>query len=177
MVIAGATGGIGSALLEYFNATLYDPRKMEYPKGHDILINCMGLNIDGMGHKFNFKDWKDVIGVNLIGAFGVTQLALQDMRPRNFGRIIHLSSMLAKKTVVGTSAYSASKAGLNAMVRVLASENQSKNVLINSINLGYIDAGMTHKLGLKGASVSEVITACEMLIDSDLITGQNIDIW
>ena len=183
MVISGATGGIGSKLFEYFNSVgydppvLYDPRKMEYPKGHDVFINCIGLNIDGMAHKLDFDDFKDVIGVNLVGAFGMTRFALQDMRPRGYGRIIHLSSMLSTKTIVGTSAYSASKAGLNAMVRVMGAENRDKNVLINSLNLGYIDAGMTKKLDIKGAKVDEVISACVMLLNSDLITGKNIDIW
>ena len=184
MVIAGATGGIGSILFEYFTdlgydpPILYDPRKTVYPNGHDIFINCIGLNIDGMGHKITLDDWMDVIQTNLVAAFGMTRFALQDMRLRSYGRIIHLSSMLSTKTIVGTSAYSASKAGLNAMVRVLGAENKDKNVLINSLNLGYIDAGMTHKLdGIQGASVDEVIRACQMLIESDLITGKNIDIW
>lgn len=183
MVIAGATGGIGSKLFEYFDTVgydtpvLYDIRRMEYPKGHDVFINCVGINIDGMAHKIGFDDWKDVIGVNLIGAFGMTRFALQDMRERNYGRIIHLSSMLSTKTMVGTSAYSASKAGLNAMVRVMGAENKNKNVFINSLNLGYIDAGMTKKLDIKGSPIDEVINAIQMLISSNLITGKNIDIW
>jgi NAD(P)-dependent dehydrogenase (short-subunit alcohol dehydrogenase family) len=178
MVIAGATGGIGSQLLEHFDAASYDPRKQEYPTGHDIFINCIGYNVDGMSHKIRACDFREVIDINLNLAFEMTQHALQDMRSRSYGRIIHLSSMLSTKTVVGTCAYSASKAGLNAMVRVMGEENRTKNVLINSLNLGYIDAGMTHKLdGIQGASIQEVIRACEMLIDSDLITGKNIDIW
>ena len=178
MVIAGATGGIGSQLLEHFDALKYDPRKEKYPVGHDVFINCIGINVDGMAHKLPDYDFIEVIDTNLILSFRMTKQALQDMRSRSYGRIIHLSSMLSTKTVVGTCAYSASKAGLNAMVRVMGEENRTKNVLINSLNLGYIDAGMTHKLdGIQGASIQEVIRACEMLIDSDLITGKNIDIW
>ena len=177
MLIAGSTGGIGSQLLKHFGAMPYDPRKDPYFDGHDVLINCMGISVNGMGHKLNHSHFREVIEVNLIDAYGITHLALQDMRSRGYGRIIHLSSMLSTETIVGTSAYSASKAGLNAMVRVLGKENREKNVLINSLNLGYIDTGMTHEIGLRGASINEVINACEMLIKSDFITGQNINIW
>ncbi len=175
MVISGATGGIGSELLSYFDATPYDPRREEYPEGHDVFINCAGLNIDGLGCQLAFMDFKNVIGVNLIGAFGMTSFAIRDMRSRGRGRIIHLSSMLSEKTVKGTCAYSASKAGLNAMVRVIASEN--KDILINTLNLGYVDAGMALELPVKRMNIREVIRACEMLIDSDTITGQSINIW
>jgi len=177
MVIAGATGGIGSQLLEHFDAVAYDPRKQAYPKGHDVFINCIGVNIDGMGHKIIPGDFREVIDINLNLAFEMTQAAIRDMRSRGYGRIIHLSSMLAKKTVVGTCAYSASKAGLDAMVRVMGLENRDKNVLINSLNLGYINAGMANGIDVPKASIEEVINACNMLISSDLITGKNIDVW
>ena len=98
-----------------------------------------------------------------------------------------MSSMLANQDVVGTSAYTASKAGLNAAIRVIAKENAKHNVLINNLNLGYMDLGMTHRIKDyeklkkkipvgKFGDVSEIIKACEFLIDSDYITGSCIDI-
>lgn len=177
MVIAGATGGIGSKLASHYAAVKYDPRKDKYPEGHSIFINCIGVTHDAMAHNAEPSLWEEVIRVNLIDAFRITQFAIRDMRRMEGGKIIHLSSMLSSVTVLGTSAYSASKAGLNAMVRVIAAENLSKNIFINTLSLGYIDAGMTHKIGKKGANIGEVIRACDLLIESDLITGKNLQIW
>jgi NAD(P)-dependent dehydrogenase (short-subunit alcohol dehydrogenase family) len=44
--------------------------------------------------------------------------------------------------VIGTSAYAASKAGLNGMIKSIALENALKNVTVNNINLGYFNIGM-----------------------------------
>lgn len=164
-------------LMKHYEAVAYDPRKEEYPSGHDVLINCIGVSVDAVAHKANIDLWSEVIRINLIEAFRMTHYAIKDMRTRGNGRIIHLSSMLSGVTVIGTSAYSASKAGLNSMVRVVAAENKHRNILINSVNLGYIDAGMTLKIGEKGANIAEVIRICDVLIRSDMISGKSLDIW
>ncbi len=109
------------------------------------------------------------------------------MRKQGYGRIINISSMLANKGVKGTSAYSASKGGLNSMIRPIALEEAQHNILINNLNLGYMDGGMTHKIKdqekLKASiplkrfgDMSEIARACQFLIDSDYITGTSIDI-
>jgi NAD(P)-dependent dehydrogenase (short-subunit alcohol dehydrogenase family) len=64
------------------------------------------------------------------------------MREQQFGRIINLSSIVAKTGVIGTSAYAASKAGLNGMIKSIALENAQRSITINNINLGYFKVGM-----------------------------------
>jgi NAD(P)-dependent dehydrogenase (short-subunit alcohol dehydrogenase family) len=43
---------------------------------------------------------------------------------------------------MGTSAYAASKAGINGMIKSIALENAQKGITINNINLGYFKVGM-----------------------------------
>ncbi len=106
------------------------------------LINCVGLSGNAVAHKSAIEDWKNVINVNLNGAFHLIRAILPLMREQNFGRIINLSSVVAETGVVGTSAYAASKAGLNGMIKSVALENAQKGITINNINLGYFNVGM-----------------------------------
>ena len=106
------------------------------------LINCAGISQNAFAHKANIEHWKEVIDVNLTGTFQLIHALLPLMREQKFGRIINLSSIVAQTGVMGTSAYAASKAGLNGMIKSIALENAQKNITINNINLGYFNVGM-----------------------------------
>lgn len=106
------------------------------------LINCAGISYNAFAHKSNIDEWAQVIHVNLNGTFYLIRALLPIMRTANFGRIINLSSIVAQSGVMGTSAYAASKAGLNGMIKSIALENAQKGITINNINLGYFKVGM-----------------------------------
>ena len=106
------------------------------------LINCAGVSANSFAHKSSVEDWKNVINVNLNGTFYLIRTVLPVMREQNFGRIINLSSIVAQTGVIGTSAYAASKAGINGMIKSIALENGQKGITINNINLGYFKVGM-----------------------------------
>lgn len=106
------------------------------------LINCAGITSNAFAHKANVDEWSHVINVNLNGTYYLIRAVLPLMREQNFGRIINLSSIVAQTGVMGTSAYAASKAGLNGMIKSIALENAQKGITINNINLGYFKVGM-----------------------------------
>lgn len=106
------------------------------------LINCAGISYNAFAHKSAVEDWSRVIEVNLNGTFYLIRALLPFMREANYGRIINLSSIVAQAGVMGTSAYAASKAGLNGMIKSIALENAQKGITINNINLGYFKVGM-----------------------------------
>ncbi|MDF2437255.1 MAG: family oxidoreductase [Bacteroidota bacterium] len=106
------------------------------------LINCAGITYNTFAHKSDPDEWAKVINVNLTGTFFLIRAVLPLMREQNFGRIINLSSIVASTGVIGTSAYAASKAGLNGMVKSIALENAKRSITINNINLGYFKVGM-----------------------------------
>lgn len=106
------------------------------------LINCAGVSANAFAHKSNIEEWNSVINVNLTGTFYLIRETLPLMREQNFGRIINLSSIVSETGVMGTSAYAASKAGLNGMIKSIALENAQKGITINNINLGYFKVGM-----------------------------------
>lgn len=110
------------------------------------LINCAGITQNSFAHKSNVSDWTQVINVNLNGTFHLVRAILPVMREQNFGRIINLSSIVGQIGVMGTSAYAASKAGINGMIKSIALENAQKGVTINNINLGYFKVGMINSV-------------------------------
>lgn len=110
------------------------------------LINCAGITQNAFAHKANINDWTQVINVNLNGTFHLIRAILPVMRQQNFGRIINLSSIVAQIGVMGTSAYAASKSGVNGMIKSIALENAQKGITINTINLGYFKVGMINTI-------------------------------
>ncbi len=153
------------------------------------LINCAAIVYDSFAHKSNPEQWKEVIDTNLTGTFYMIRCLLPYMREQRFGRIINLSSVVAQKGTIGTSAYAASKAGLWGLSKAIAVENANKNILINSLNLGYINSGMTERIPtelrnniLRNIPVNsfgenrEIILAIDHLMNSTYITGASIDI-
>jgi NAD(P)-dependent dehydrogenase (short-subunit alcohol dehydrogenase family) len=106
------------------------------------LINCAGVSQNSFAHKADMDEWSQVINVNLNGTFHLIRAVLPVMREQNFGRIINLSSVVSQTGVMGTSAYAASKAGINGMIKSIALENAQKGITINNINLGYFKVGM-----------------------------------
>ncbi|MDY0016219.1 MAG: SDR family NAD(P)-dependent oxidoreductase [Candidatus Delongbacteria bacterium] len=154
-----------------------------------ILINCAGINYNSFAHKADMKKWSDVIKVNLNGTFNIIHALLPYMRKNNYGRIINLSSVVPQIGVQGTSAYSASKAGLWGLTKSISIENSSLGITINDINLGYFDIGIIkevpmanqdelikkipiHKLG----DPADIVRTVQYIIDTEYLNGTSINL-
>lgn len=155
-----------------------------------VLINCASVNYNSLARRADADDWMNLINVNLGGTFRTINAVLPLMYKKQFGRIINFSSIVAQKGVVGTSAYAASKSALWGMTKTIAAENGQKNITINNINLGYINAGMTlndvpDKLreqileqipSKKLGNLEDVYKTVKYLIDTEYINGTSIDL-
>lgn len=106
------------------------------------LINCAGVNYNAFAHKASPDKWANVIKVNVIGTFNIISSLLPFMRSQSFGRIINFGSVVADLPTPGISAYTASKAAIAGMSKSISVENATKNITINTINLGYSELGM-----------------------------------
>ncbi len=153
------------------------------------LINCAGISYNSFAHTANLVNWAEVIHVNLNGTFFMMNAILPIMRKEGFGRIINLSSIVGQIGVMGTSAYAASKAGLNGMIKSIALENAQKNITINNINLGYFKVGMIHtvpaefqetikaKIGVKEfGSPENIFNTIEYIRNTPYLTGACLDL-
>lgn len=111
----------------------------------DILINNAGIIKDNVIWKMPVKDFDKVVDINLKGTWLMCKIAGSLMREQNYGRIINITSR-AWLGNVGQSNYSASKAGVVGLTRVLALELGRYGVLVNAIAPGLIDTPLTQKL-------------------------------
>jgi len=111
--------------------------------GHPhILIHNAGVNANAMSWKLSNDDWHNVLAVNLNAAFHISSLCIPNMRELRWGRIVYISSIVASQGVPGTSAYAASKAGLQGLMRAQSVELASRGVTVNAIAPGYLQTGM-----------------------------------
>jgi 3-oxoacyl-[acyl-carrier protein] reductase len=111
-----------------------------------ILINNAGINVNGMSWKLSWSDWRKILDINLDAAFHLSQLCLPAMREKNWGRIVYISSVVASQGVAGTAPYAASKAALLGLMRAQAAEVAAKNITVNAIAPGYLNAGMIEQV-------------------------------
>lgn len=87
-------------------------------------------------------DMSTCVDVNLTGAARVIREVGGRMRRRRFGRIVVVSSVAATVCPPGTAAYSASKAGVEALVRVGSRELAARGVTVNAVACGVIEDGL-----------------------------------
>jgi NAD(P)-dependent dehydrogenase (short-subunit alcohol dehydrogenase family) len=115
--------------------------------GHvDILVNNAGVNIRGSAGDLSEADWDTVLDTNLKGPFLVARAFGPQMCERGWGRVIMLSSMLATIALPGRAPYASSKAGVNALTRVLALEWAASGVTVNAICPGPFGTEMNRQL-------------------------------
>lgn len=92
--------------------------------------------------------FNELIAINLKGPWLMTRAVLRAMVPAGRGgAIVNTSSFLSLAATVGTSGYSASKAGLDAMIRAVALEAGPYGIRVNNINPGVIDTPMLRAHG------------------------------
>lgn len=109
----------------------------------DVLVNNAGVNLHGAARRVSLDDWQRSIGVNLSGPFHCIRAVLPSMYERGFGRIVNIGSAAGGRTsLAGTSAYSASKAGLAALARVIAVETAGRGITINTVVPGLVETDL-----------------------------------
>lgn len=155
----------------------------------DILVNNAGITKDKLMLKLTEEDFEQVLKVNLVGAFNMTQAVLKPMSKARQGAVINVSSVVGLIGNVGQANYAASKAGLIGFTKSVAREVAARNVRVNAIAPGMIESDMTDVLSdkVKEATLaqipmkrfgntSEVAEVAAYLARQEYLTGQVIAI-
>lgn len=157
----------------------------------DVLVNNAGITRDGLLVRMTDEQWRNVLEVNLTGAFLCSRAAAKVMLKQRSGRIINMASVVGLMGNAGQANYAASKAGLIGLTKSLARELAPRGITVNAVAPGFIVSPMTDALseeaqqklfsliplGRLGTSedVAEVVAflACS---GSGYITGQVVQV-
>jgi len=91
----------------------------------------------------DLETWDRTLAINLTGAFLCARRALQGMREQRYGRIVALGSSAGKTGgTKSVAAYAASKAGVMAMTKSIASEFAREGITANALAPSLIDTPM-----------------------------------
>jgi 3-oxoacyl-[acyl-carrier protein] reductase len=153
--------------------------------GVQLLINNAGVSKPQPLDEIKEEDWDEIIAINLKSAFLVTQAALPDMRSRQWGRIIMMSSVAAQLGGVVGPHYAASKAGLIGLTHSYAALLAKEGITANAIAPALIATEMVTQnkkarpelipIGRFGTT-EEVADVVIMLAKNGYVTGQTINV-
>jgi 3-oxoacyl-[acyl-carrier protein] reductase len=123
----------------------------------DILVQNAGIYPYTMLADIGVEEWDAVLAVNLRGCFLAIQACARPMRAKKYGRIVLTSSITGPRvSSPGHAHYSASKAGINGLIRAAAIELAPFNITVNGVEPGNI---MTE--GMQAGRSPEFIRAME----------------
>ncbi|MFD1122060.1 SDR family NAD(P)-dependent oxidoreductase [Methylophilus flavus] len=121
-----------------FTNTLKQALQTEWQAGKfDFLINNAGTGITAPFAETTEQIFDDMVNIHLKSTFFVTQKLLPLIN--DGGRIINISSGLARFTLPGYSAYAAMKGGIEVLTRYMAKELGARGIAVNTVAPGAIE--------------------------------------
>ncbi len=164
VVITGATGGLGTAVVDVFRAAgdtvltvarkqadytadLTDEAQAANTIGQilsahgriDVLVHVLGgFAAGGNLEQTDFTVWRRMLDLNLAAAVHVLKSVIPPMRNAGRGRIIATGSRAGVQAAPGLGAYSASKAALHSLIQTAALELKGSGVTANAVMPGTI---------------------------------------
>lgn len=100
----------------------------------DILVTSAGIaGRSAPAWDITPEEWLEVLAVDLTGAFYAAKAALEPMRQRRSGHIVHISSVAGKEGNPNAVPYSAAKAGVLGLTKSMAKEVATEGIYINAV--------------------------------------------
>ena len=110
------------------------------------LVNNAGLGLDGILPTMHARDIDQVLRVNLQAPIHLIKYASRSMMLRKEGRIVNISSIIARTGFSGLSVYAASKAGVNAFSQSLAIALAPHDIYVGVVAPGFVETDMAADL-------------------------------
>ncbi len=153
------------------------------------LINNAGIVNEELLVRQSKKDIKELIGINLLGPILLSSEVIKYLMINGEGRIINISSIVAKSGYKGTAVYSSTKGALEGMTRALSRELGKRHVTVNAVAPGYMKTNLTKNMAKdkleqiirrtpagRAGKVSDILGLINFLLkkEASFISGQTI---
>jgi 2-keto-3-deoxy-L-fuconate dehydrogenase len=160
VVVTGSSGGIGSAIVDHFDAAgdivfgldLLDGVDVSRPddcaaavarilsehEHIDVLCNNAGIGATGDVVASSPEEWQHVFAVNVFGVANMSRAVLPAMRAAGRGAIVNTCSVVASVGLVDRAVYSASKGAVLALTRAMAADEISYGIRVNCVSPGTV---------------------------------------
>ena len=101
----------------------------------DVVVNSAGIVGPTSTNIANYtlSAFEQVLAVNLTGSFLITKYAIENMLPRNYGRILLIASIGGKEGNPGMAGYASSKSGVMGLVKGIGKEYAETGITVNGI--------------------------------------------
>jgi NAD(P)-dependent dehydrogenase (short-subunit alcohol dehydrogenase family) len=106
----------------------------------DLVVHAAGALGGTYARKQTFDQWRAIMAANLDSCFVVTDAVLPRMRPGS--RLVFISSSAAHEPMPARTAYSATKAGVNAFARALSAEVDRDGISVHVVTPGPVETEM-----------------------------------
>lgn len=156
----------------------------------DILVNCAGVVFLDDAENLSDEYWDTTIAVNLKAPFVLSQLTARQMIKQKSGCIINIASQAGFIALDKHIAYTASKAAIIGITKVMAAEWAEYGIRVNAISptviltelgkkawAGAVGDAMKKKIPSGRFGYPEEVAACAVFLASDaagMITGSNL---
>lgn len=139
----------------------------------DILVNNAGIAKFGGFMDLEPEEWTNILDVNVKGVYYTTRAVLPEMKERNTGDIINISSSAGQRGAPVTSAYSASKAAVIGLSESLMLEVRKHNIRVVTMMPSTVATEMAVELNLTSGDNDNVMKP-EDLADL-IVAGLKLD--
>lgn len=116
----------------------------------EILVNAAGVTWGQDALEVPVEKVREVLDINVTGAFLASRIAARGMKARGYGKILNIASVAglagSPSEVMDAAAYSASKGALIALTRDLAVKWGPFGIRVNALAPGFFPTRMTEKL-------------------------------
>ena len=168
VVVTGASGGIGSAIVDAFAATgatvvgldlldgfdVRDPASVDAAiervvSAHgriDVLCNNAGVGAVGDVVTSTPDEWENVFAVNVFGVAHMSRAVVPIMRAGGGGAIVNTCSVAASVGLVERAVYSASKGAVLALTRAMAADEVAHGIRVNCVSPGTVASPWVERL-------------------------------
>ena len=124
----------------------------------DILVNNAGVYEFAPLEAVTPENFHRMFNINVLGLLLTTQEAVK-LFPATGGSVINISSVAGKNAIPNSSVYSATKAAVDSITRVLATELGPRKIRVNAINPGMVETEGVHAAGFSESDFRKKIEA------------------